>query len=409
MKGPQTLLSRFVALASATAITTAAVIAFGATPAQAAPLGTIALNPTSGTVDANPMLVGGTSSAKCPAEYGQNAVLRVGPIGGPYNNLNRIGSDGNYDQAPFTLATNRSMTAALGAPPANGDYEIVIECSGVILGTHPDKFVTVITVNGSNWAVKGSSNPTATTTTLTASPAGSAQAGSPVTLTAAVSPAAAAGNVEFRRGATAIGTAPVASGSAALTVSNLPVGSHELTVVFSPTDSTAYAGSASAAAPYQITAPPGSISADQELSSTVAPGAFSLGLAGNSATLTGGVVGGSATGDLNAATVTDLRGTNGGWNLVGQVEDFTSGANRIAADNLGWTPSASKVDASGNVIPGGAANPGAGTGLGSARTLCKAENGSSSGVFRCGAQLTLNVPDTTAPGSYAATLTLTLA
>ena len=172
---------------AAAVLTLAAAVLWPATPAQAAPLGTIALNPTSGTVDANSMLVSGTTSAKCPAEYGQNAVLRVGPIGGPYNNLNRIGSDGNYDQAPFTLATNRSMTAALGTQPANGDYEIVIECSGVILGTHPDKFVTAITVTGGNWAARTGPSPGPV-------PSASASGSGSVSLNASIAPSPSSGS-----------------------------------------------------------------------------------------------------------------------------------------------------------------------------------------------------------------------
>jgi hypothetical protein len=201
MKGPQSLLSRLVALASASAIATVAMLAVGAAPAQAAPLGTITLTPTSGTVDTNPMLTSGTSSAACPTDYGQNAVLRVGPIGGPYNNLNRIGSAGNYDQAPFTLTTNRSLTAALGTTPAPGDYEIVIECSGVLTGTHPDRFITTITVTGNNWAVRTGPGPSS-------SPTPTVSSGTSVSLNASIAPSTGGSPSE----SPSVSTSPTAPG-----------------------------------------------------------------------------------------------------------------------------------------------------------------------------------------------------
>ncbi|WP_238009938.1 HtaA domain-containing protein [Dactylosporangium sp. AC04546] len=148
---------------------------------------------------------------------------------------------------------------------------------------------------------------------------------------------------------------------------------------------------------------PGGGSADQELTVDVPGGPLSLSSAGGTVALTGATIGGAATGALNATTVSDLRGTNAGWNLVGQVEDFTGDAGTIGAGQLGWSPTATAAPGSGTVTPGGAA-----TGLGTGHTLCKSAPGASAGVFTCGAGLTLNIPATTKPGSYTATLTLTL-
>jgi hypothetical protein len=83
----------------------------------------------------------------------------------------------------------------------------------------------------------------ATGTSLASSPNPSV-AGSPVTLTATVSPAAATGSVQFLNGAAVLGTANLASGQAQLVVSNLPTGSASLTAVYS--GSTQYGGSTSA-------------------------------------------------------------------------------------------------------------------------------------------------------------------
>lgn len=158
---------------------------------------------------------------------------------------------------------------------------------------------------------------------------------------------------------------------------------------------------------------PGGGSAQQEITARVSQtGPLTLTSAGAAVALSAANPGAVATGALNAVTVKDLRGTNAGWNVVGQVENFTSAlGGTIAADNLGWAPSASVVDdglvgVAGVVTAGGVANPG--SGLGTARTLCASAPGASAGSFQCGANLNLGVPAATAPGDYSATLTLTL-
>ncbi|MGW4460743.1 HtaA domain-containing protein [Micromonospora sp. NPDC004704] len=156
-------------------------------------------------------------------------------------------------------------------------------------------------------------------------------------------------------------------------------------------------------------------SAEQEITAQVRQtGALILASAGSTVALGAVDPGGTATGNLNKVTVTDQRGTNAGWSLVGQVENFTSAAGGvIAADNLGWTPNASVVNdglvgTPGVVTSGAVANPGAGTGLGTARALCTSAAGASAGQFECGARLDLGVPASTSPGDYTATLTVTL-
>ncbi len=97
-----------------------------------------------------------------------------------------------------------------------------------------------------------------TTTTLSVSPASTTTAGSDVTLTAAISPAAV-GAVEFFDGTTSLGTADVESGTASLTTAALAEGDHSLTATFTPDDVTAYSGSTSDAVTYTVTAETGSI------------------------------------------------------------------------------------------------------------------------------------------------------
>ncbi|WP_234057969.1 HtaA domain-containing protein [Microbacterium sp. NFH-22A-Y] len=96
--------------------------------------------------------------------------------------------------------------------------------------------------------------PTATTTTLTVSPSGSAVSGTSVALTATVTPAAS-GAVEFFDGSVSLGSVAVAvaAGSAQVSTSALSVGGHSLTAVFTPADA-ATSGSTSDAVAYDIAA-----------------------------------------------------------------------------------------------------------------------------------------------------------
>ena len=98
------------------------------------------------------------------------------------------------------------------------------------------------------------SGATATSTTLSASSTATpAVVGSTVTLGAAVTPAAAAGTVQFMDGATNIGDAvAVSNGNASQTTTTLAVGSHQLTAVFTPTTATLYGPSTSPAVTFVI-------------------------------------------------------------------------------------------------------------------------------------------------------------
>jgi hypothetical protein len=94
----------------------------------------------------------------------------------------------------------------------------------------------------------------ATCTTLVTSPASSVAQGTEVTLTAMVTPAAAAGNVQFKDNAKDLGTAmPVTSGTAAMKTT-LDAGAHSLTAVFTPTDPAAFNSSTSPPVSLTVTA-----------------------------------------------------------------------------------------------------------------------------------------------------------
>src|ERR1022692_1022921 len=83
--------------------------------------------------------------------------------------------------------------------------------------------------------VVGGGKPTTTTLTTSANPILTTQS---LTLTATVAPSGTpgptspTGSVQFKDGATVIGTSPLSGGTATLTISNLPAGAHPLTAVY---------------------------------------------------------------------------------------------------------------------------------------------------------------------------------
>lgn len=97
--------------------------------------------------------------------------------------------------------------------------------------------------------------PLVTTTTLVASPAGGSIVGSPVELTATVFPTAT-GNIQFKDGSASLGSVAVVEGVARLTTSDLAIGTHSLTAIFTPPSLLTHTRSTSAALPFAVLAPP---------------------------------------------------------------------------------------------------------------------------------------------------------
>ncbi|WUI02747.1 WxL domain-containing protein [Spirillospora sp. NBC_00431] len=153
--------------------------------------------------------------------------------------------------------------------------------------------------------------------------------------------------------------------------------------------------------------PGGPGTGDQRVTAKVTrTGALSMSMAGTDVTLSEAAPGGNSSGALHKATVVDARGTDAGWNLVGQMGDLASAeGGTIPAANLAWTPNAAVVEDG----SGAAVTPGPQVrGLGTAQTLATSAAGASGGVFAAGAGLDLLVPAGVTPGSYTGTLTLTL-
>ncbi|MFJ8741579.1 alkaline phosphatase family protein [Embleya sp. NPDC127516] len=119
----------------------------------------------------------------------------------------------------------------------------------------------------------------------------------------------------------------------------------------------------------------------------------------------------ASSGALNTVQVTDLRTADPGWNVSGQVTDFAAagGAGGAGFDGsaLGWTPKVVRAGDGQQVTAGPPVAPAADGGVKTARTLGRAVAGHGRGTAVLGADLSLNLATTTAPGTYSATLTVT--
>ncbi|HEY0804272.1 MAG TPA: Ig-like domain-containing protein [Pseudonocardiaceae bacterium] len=314
---------------------------------------------------------------------------------------------------------------ALGAPVTVAAGTAAFTTSTLTAGSH--SITAAFTPSGTGFSASTSTavtyvvNPgaaTPTTTALAVSPANTAAQFSTVALTATVSPTAAAGTVQFADGGTALGApVTVTGGTATFSSSTLAVGAHSFTATFTPANTTAYVGSASAAIPFSITAFTGS-TASETITTTVVPGSLVISVPDGQVTLPSPTLDSAGdlfttTGTLKPVTVTDTRAGNPGWTVSGQVNDFSDGqSHAISGENLGWTPSVvdnstaqtvtmgASVSAANGVAPGDNGT----AGLKQSRTLA---TGTGLGTTHLSASLVLNVPTTTVAGTYTATLTLT--
>lgn len=154
------------------------------------------------------------------------------------------------------LMTDFPHPASDAGTEVDGVYQIRIGTSGATSGTDTLYWETDIKVTGSTWTqLFPAAVATGTSTVLTANPASSQTVGSPVQLTATVTPSTAVGSVTFEDGSTPIGSAvSTTAGVATTSTSSLTTGGHNLTAVFTPTNPASFAGSTSPAVSYTITA-----------------------------------------------------------------------------------------------------------------------------------------------------------
>lgn len=222
-------------------------------------LGRLSFPVTSGKIADNPTFPKVTTDAPCPStNASQVSLVLAKPTGGTVT-LGKTTVGAPFDQGPVSadILEGKSLGSLLlswiPSGPLDGTYDVRLMCR-TAANVGGQYFAAKVKVTGDSWAVEAPA-AAATTTALTAAPATTAPAGAEVTLTAAVTPAAAVGKVTFLDGATALGTVDAASGTAALKTTALARGAHTLTASFAPADTAAYAASVSTAAAYTVTAP----------------------------------------------------------------------------------------------------------------------------------------------------------
>jgi hypothetical protein len=376
--------------------------------------------PTSGAITTTPTW---STDTACASAFSSSAKLEVVEDSGT-----TIATSGTIAvvTAPFSGTLQASLaTIKSAAHMVNGNtYEFVVMCQNATLQQDPEQseFLT-ISPDGSSWTTSNTPPPppaTATTTTLAATPT-TVNAGAAVNLTATVAASDTAGNdaagqVEFFNGATSLGKATVSGGTASLSVTTLPVGADSLTATFEPTDNTKFATSTSAAVAVTVNQGTTNNGSGSETINVNIPqqqtGTLSLSVSNTPVNLsapTATANGLESTGALSPITVSDTRTpTMPGWDLSGQVSNFSAGSNSFSGSDLGWAPQVTTQDTASDVLAGSAITAGTAPGLTSASPLADAAAGKGSGTTVLGANLDLQVPASTPAGAYSATLTVTL-
>ncbi|MEU5028370.1 Ig-like domain-containing protein [Streptomyces milbemycinicus] len=222
--------------------------------ARADAAGTLTLTPTSGTTADDPAFQSVRTSAGCPDGYQSSVSLMLALPDGTEAFLapSDTGGAPYKDAFSFALSPFSSLKQALGTAAADGDHEVRLKCSNDDFEFAPGYFAATVTISGDQWTVKDTADAVATRTTLTATPAGTAEPGAEVTLSAAVDPAAAVGKVSFLDGTTTLGETAVAAGKAELKTTKLATGKHSLTARFTPDDAAKYKSSVSDAVDYTV-------------------------------------------------------------------------------------------------------------------------------------------------------------
>ncbi|MFI6058429.1 Ig-like domain-containing protein [Streptomyces sp. NPDC051286] len=221
-------------------------------------LGKLTLPTASGKIADSPTFPKVATDGPCPSTNAQQVSLVVfNPTGTGTLPLGKTAVGAPFDTGPIAaeLTTGTSLETQLRfwipSGSLDGTYELRLMCR-TATNVGSQYFTAQVQVTGDSWAFKTAA---ATTTTLVATPAATAPVGAEVTLSAAVTPPAAAGTVTFLDGTTELGSADVASGAAELKTSALAKGTHTLTAKFAPTDTAAYIASDSTAVVYTVTEP----------------------------------------------------------------------------------------------------------------------------------------------------------
>ena len=139
----------------------------------------------------------------------------------------------------------------------NGAFSASLTIPGdAVDGTYPITAVGKTSRAEASAQVIVAAAPVAQATTVTLAPGPDAVVGAPLTLTATLSPATAAGQVVFREGDTVVGSASVSGGVAHAEVVPATAGEHAYVAVFTPDDPTLFTGSQSETLTVAVAAAP---------------------------------------------------------------------------------------------------------------------------------------------------------
>ncbi|WP_427920336.1 hypothetical protein [Streptomyces sp. cg40] len=222
----------------------AGVVALSGRAHAATELGKFTVSPATGSITDIPMTTSVTTSAGCNSTTAQTTVLRLVNPTTPTALLPLAQSvtKAGVGTDPFTVALaataakpslQSALTSAGVSAPYDGTYTLALMCT---TSTTADRFLAKIRVTGDTWSLLEQQ----ATTLAVSAPAG-VPVGGDLKLTATVSPASAAGSVEFRNGDTSLGTATATNGTAELTIKAPAIGGPlPFSAVFTPADADAY-------------------------------------------------------------------------------------------------------------------------------------------------------------------------
>ncbi|MFE5820109.1 Ig-like domain repeat protein [Streptomyces sp. NPDC056479] len=225
----------------------AGVLSFaGRASAAATDLGKFTLSPATGKIATDPPATSATSSAGCADQTTtpNTPYLWVYRPSNPSVGVPIAVSESTIPTGtePFTvnlkaLPTPRTLEAALKAfvptGPLDGTYTLGLSCRS---GLTSPRFLAKVRVAGDTWTLLEQQ-----ATTLTLSATDGVAVNGDLKLTATLTPPAATGTVEFKEGATSLGTAEVTGGKAELTIKAPSIGGpHTYTAAFKSADPDAY-------------------------------------------------------------------------------------------------------------------------------------------------------------------------
>jgi hypothetical protein len=262
-------------------------------------------------------------------------------------------------------------------------------------------------------------------TTVSATAVPGADVSAPVALTAVVAPTGVAGTVQFKEGATNLGspaTVDPATGQASASYTFATPGTHNVTAVFTPTTA-GYGGATSSAVSFSLAAPAGVSVDDQAIDANVPAGSIvittpytaanplhvgDLALTPDQHEYTGSA-------QFDNIQVTDTRAGALNWTATALIGALTNGSNSIDGQNVGLTgltqdthiglvatTATNNAAAEPAVAPGAAGN--AGLGGATAHTVLQGKGASTDNWH---GTLTINAPVNTPAGLYSGTITFT--